>query len=92
MLAQITEDNEKYRAMIDTIREERGFTSSSPKAKTAKLNQEEVLRLEQARATIESKIKEQEKQHRKDLKSWEKSIKEKEQEYAELQKELKERE
>ena len=38
------------------------------------------------------KIKEQEKQHRKDIKQWEKSIKEKEQNYNEMSKELKERE
>ena len=77
--------------MIDKIREDRGFTSS-PKGKSAKVNQEELERLEQAKITIEMKIKEQEKQHRKDIKQWEKSIKEKEQNYNEMTKELKERE
>lgn len=57
MLAQITEENEKYRSMIDKIREERGFTSSSPKGKSSKVNQEELERLEQAKITIEAKIK-----------------------------------
>ena len=92
MLSQITEDNEKYKSMIEKIREDRGFTSASPKQKSGKVNQEELERLEQAKQTIEQKIKEQEKQHRKDLKQWDRSIKEKEQTYTEMQKELKERE
>ena len=46
MLAEITEDNEKYKSMIEKIREDRGFTSSSPKQKSGKVNQEELERLE----------------------------------------------
>jgi hypothetical protein len=38
MLAQILEDNEKYKSMIENIRSERGFTSNSPKGKSSKVN------------------------------------------------------
>lgn len=52
----------------------------------------ELERLEKAKLAMEAKIKDQEKLHRKDIKQWDKSIKDKEQKYHELQRILKERE
>ena len=52
----------------------------------------ELARLEQARVNIEERLKEQERVHKKELRQWDKQVKDKEQTLALLQKELKERE
>lgn len=48
--------------------------------------------MDQAKNIIENKIKDQEKAQRKEIKVWDKQIKDKENRLVELQRELKERE
>lgn len=86
------EDNEKYKTMISNLRQEKGFAESPMGKDAAKVDQFELERLEKAKVAMELKIKEQEKLHRKDIKQWDRSIREKEQKYHELQRILKERE
>lgn len=48
--------------------------------------------MDQAKTIIENKIKDQEKAQRKEIKQWDKQIKDKENRLVDLQRELKERE
>lgn len=92
MLKQIQEENDKYRSMIQQIRQEKGFASSPGEQKTENVSVEELDKLDQAKNIIENKIKDQEKAQRKEIKVWDKQIKDKENRLVELQRELKERE
>lgn len=92
MLKQISEENDKYRSMIQQIRQEKGFAVSPGEKKTENVNVEELDKLDHAVVIIEHKIKDQEKAQRKEVKQWDKQIKDKENRLVDLTRELKERE
>ena len=92
MLGQLQEENQKFRSMIQDLRHQKGFTVTASEKDVQQDEEAEMDRLEKAKGIIEHKIKDQDKQHRKQMRVWDKNIKDKESKLTELERELKEKE
>ena len=68
--------------MIQQIKIDRGLQNEEPKSQA--VTQDEIDRLEIAKQNMEKKLKDQERQQRKELRNWDKQIKEKEEQFAAL--------
>ena len=68
--------------MIQQIKIDRGLQNEEPKSQA--VTQDEIDRLEIAKQNMEKKLKDQERQQRKELRTWDKQIKEKEEQFAAL--------
>jgi hypothetical protein len=92
-IVQVQEENKKYQTVIDQLKLKKGIVDQEKLAQEEHVMKEADLeRLEQEKMALEKQVTEEDKRHRLELRKWERKIKESEQRLDSFNKELKEKE